>query len=432
MTLIGLRGAVGLATLAVVAGSLVPTFAASSAAADGAPAHNPRGQFLGVLPSRNNAANPSVATSPHLNTLVTYHGGPVQHSSAVYAIFWKPPGATFPAGYAVKVAQYFTDVAHDSFTAGNPYGSDTGYFDGSGVTRRFVSYSVTAKAAIVDTLPYPANGCPNYPLLDGTTSTKCLTNAQIVTKIKSVITAHAFPTGLASQYFLFLPQGVATCFTATSLASGGCYDPSSAQGYCAYHSFSGTGAQAVLYADMQYAAVTGCDSGQSPQGNAADAVINGISHEHQETMTDPLGTAWYDINGAEIADKCAFTFGLPLGFNSFGQFNEVINTHDYWLQEIWSNRAQACVQRNTFHQPTASFTFAPAAPLHGTPVAFHSTSHSGDGTALTYRWTFPTGAISTVPSPTFTFPTAGAQNVTLVVFDTHGDQSKVTRTVTVH
>src|SRR5690242_16269544 len=38
---------------------------------------------------------------------VTYHGGPVQHSSAVYPIFWAPSGYSFPANYQGTISQYF-------------------------------------------------------------------------------------------------------------------------------------------------------------------------------------------------------------------------------------------------------------------------------------------------------------------------------------
>ena len=447
------RVSAGLALLAVagfVAAAAVPMMAAPGTGAAAIPAeHNPHGRFLGVVPSVSGAppaaphASGPNATGPHAsaptgaiahpndNSPVTYHGGPVQHSSNVYAIFWKPAAFTIPAGYAATVVKYFTDVAHDSYHAANPYGSDTQYYDMAGTVKNFVSYAVTYKSVFVDTKAYPANGCPNYELDDGTMSKRCFTDTQLVNEIKSVVAAHALPKGIANEYFLFTPQGVASCFAA--LAAGGCYDPFSYAGFCAYHSFSGTGAQAVLYANMAYADVTGCASGQSPENNAAaDSTINVVSHEHQETITDPLGTAWYDVNGDEIADKCIFTFGAALGTNSFGQYNEVINTHDYWLQEVWSNRATACVQRNTYPQPTASFTFTPTAPAHGATVTFHSTSHSGDGTALKFHWSFPNGTVSTVANPTFKFAAVGTYSVSLLVYDTHGDQARITHPVTVH
>ena len=116
--------------------------------------------------------------------------------------------------------------------------------------------------------------------------------------------------GLGVEYFLFTPQSVATCQTAHALASGGCYDPLRYNGYCAYHSNIGVVAPFTLYANMGFANLRGCTTGISPNANpAADAVINIVSHEQNETMTDPLGNAWYDSNGYEDGDKCETSYG---------------------------------------------------------------------------------------------------------------------------
>ena len=166
------------------------------------------------------------------------------------------------------------------------------------------------------------------------------------------------PTGLGTEYFLFTGPKVASCFDANSLNSGGCYDPKNipAGGFCAYH-FNTNTSPTRLYADMPYDALTGCNfMSQSPNGDKADPTLNFLSHEHNETITDPLGTGWFDSSNNENGDECDFVFGNQLGNNGFGAFNQVINTHDYWLQEEWSNRTNSCQQRNTFVQPTANFS----------------------------------------------------------------------------
>jgi hypothetical protein len=56
-----------------------------------------------------------------------------------------------------------------------------------------------------------------------------------------------------------------------------------------------------------------------------------VTHETREAVTDPTGTAWYDINGAEADDKCAWS---PPPF--FG-------TGGYGYQYEWSNKAGACI-----------------------------------------------------------------------------------------
>jgi hypothetical protein len=363
---------------------------------------------------------------------VAYHGGPVEHSSAVFAVFWAPAGYAFPSGYTSLVARYFTDVAHDSYLASNVYAVPTQYYNGSGSSKRFESYSVAFKSVVVDTQAYPKNGCKNYTLDDGSTSTACLTHAQIEKKLKAVIAAKNFPTGLGTNYFLFTPQGVASCAKANTLSSGGCYNPLQYNGYCAYHSHLGSGANAVIYADLPYAALAGCTSGESPNGNAADAVLNNVAHEHNESMADPLGNAWYDSNGHEIADKCHLMFGSPRGSTGFGQYNQFINGNPYWLQELWSNRAGACVQRNTFPQPSASFTYKPSRPTHGKKVVFASSVKESGESKFTFKWTFPDGGSSTVKNPTHVFHGfVFSGPVTLVVTDPHGGQTRTVRFITV-
>ena len=64
-------------------------------------------------------------------------------------------------------------------------------------------------------------------------------------------------------------------------------------------------------------------------------------------------------------------------------------------------------------------------------VRFTSTAHDSDDTTFTYRWTFPNGSVSTLANPTYAFGTAGTKTVTLIVFDPHGDQVRVARTITV-
>jgi hypothetical protein len=247
-----------------------------------------------------------------------------------------------------------------------------------------------------------------------------------------IVASHNIPTGLGTQIFLFTPQGVASCTKKSSLAGGGCYNPLQYDGYCAFHSRYGSGSKAVLYAYMPYNALPGCASGQSPNGNPADAVLNNVAHEHMETMTDPLGTGWYDAAGREIADKCHQKFGKALGSTATGHYNQVINGHGYWIQTVWSNRAKACVQRNTFSHPVVSFTYSPSSPAQGKKVTFKSSVKQAGTSQWTYRWTFPDGGTSTAANPTRVFKSFifGGQ-VALVVADGKGNQTRFTRAITV-
>ena len=110
----------------------------------------------------------------------------------------------------------------------NVYSVPTQYYNGSASAKKFESYNVALKAVVVDTKPYPKSGCANYTLGDGTKSKVCLTKAQIQKKLKAVIADKHFPTGLGTNYFLFTPQGVASCKT-KALATGGLLQPVAVQ-----------------------------------------------------------------------------------------------------------------------------------------------------------------------------------------------------------
>jgi hypothetical protein len=409
----------------------VPVSAASGSGASGSVVGG-SGRLLGVDSAAVSVVRPSVVVP------VTYHGGPVLHSSGVFAIFWVPGSYAFPTGYESTISQFFTDVAHDSFLASNVFGVDTQYYDVTGGVKRFVSYSVVDRGSNVDTAPFPKSGCPNYTLSSGSKSTVCLTDTQVRREIRSVISAHHLPTGLGNDYFVFTPPGVATCETSASAfaAAHNCFDPIEQNGYCSYHSYFGSGNQTVLYAPFAYEAPTSlCTSGESPNGTVADSVVNHVAHEENETITDPLGTGWYDSAGNEIADKCQSAWGTTLGTVGGGPdraYNQVINGHGYWLQDLWSNRTQACEQRNTYPQPAVSFTYTPTDPAHDKKVTFRSTVSEPATTTFTYRWTFPNGTTATTPNPTRTFTKPVFVGiVTLIVTDPNGDQTRTVKAITV-
>jgi hypothetical protein len=105
--------------------------------------------------------------------------------------------------------------------------------------------------------------------------------------------------------------------------------------YCAYHSFGMCGAAAVQFAFFwNLDGDSGCDpqdtSGLHSQGLAALANVTG--HELSEARSDPANPgAWYDENGQEDGDKCAWTLGVPLVTFS--------DSTQWKVQGEWSNQA---------------------------------------------------------------------------------------------
>jgi PKD repeat protein len=406
--------AIGCATLAIAAGL-----------AQANPASGKKlGHFRGVVTAADSAGaalhGRLFARAAGPNNM-NYYGGPVMHSDANYSIYWEPAGHSTTSNYKNVIDTYFSNVAAASSAISNDYSVATQYYDGSGP----IAYQVSFGKRIVDTNPYPVSGCVS-------SGVPCLTDAQMQTELNRVISTNGLPRGLGTEYFIFTPSGVATCFDSTSLdcSSGGAnFD------YCAYHSSMGSGSSTTLYAIQPYAYVSGCNSGQSPNGDGADSTINVTSHENIETITDPLGNAWFDSSGQEIGDKCAWNFGSALGGSPGAQYNEQISSGNYWLQQEWSNASSGCAQRMSSTGgggPTAGFTFSPSVPRARQTVRFDGSSTTDPSASISrYLWTFGDGRSATGEFPTHAYRYDGTYTVTLKVTDASGKTSSVSHNVTV-
>jgi hypothetical protein len=237
------------------------------------------------------------------------------------------------SAYESTINQYFTDVAAASVAGAtdNVYSVATQY---SGI-----QYSETFGGSYVDGNPFPTKGA----CLDGYDK-YCVTNAQLQTEIGRVIAKNHWPTlSQSTLYVIFTPANTGACIY------GGVADdsnPCTTNVFCAYHSVSGKGFIYAVEPDAAAVVGGGCDTGQAPVGNGADATLNTISHEQNEAITDPFGDAWYsdDAHEPENGDLCAYDFGAPLGTTLAGQYyNQVINSHDYFLQLEYSNQDGGCV-----------------------------------------------------------------------------------------
>ena len=120
--------------------------------------------------------------------------------------------------------------------------------------------------------------------------------------------------------------------------------PRGNNGFCAYHSYGycggvpGTPVQIAFFFDLD--GDLGCDpgdtSGLHSQGLAA--LANMTAHEISDTRSDPASPfAWYDANGDENGDKCAWTFNVPSV--TFYPNSQTPNTTMWKLQGEWSNAA---------------------------------------------------------------------------------------------
>src|SRR5271157_5818488 len=133
-----------------------------------------------------------------------YNGGPVMTSNTNYPVYWQPAKApAYPAGYQAGIDRYFEDLAHDSGLSTNVDSVAAQYNDAAG---EFALYESHFGKALIDTHPYPENGCKKAAI--------CLTDGQIREELERFVTEQGLPTDLAHEYFVLTPPGVEGCFQA--------------------------------------------------------------------------------------------------------------------------------------------------------------------------------------------------------------------------
>ncbi|MDQ2728050.1 MAG: hypothetical protein M3Y91_09365 [Actinomycetota bacterium] len=267
---------------------------------------------------------------------LVYSGGPVMGTAAttgevtVTPIFWAPGGpSAFPAGYTALVDRYLGDVAAASGASSNVYSTDTEYYQSVNGQNSTIHYLIHAGSEQDDTTAYPASQCKVNPGMQA-----CIDDPQLQAELGTYLAAHSLPTDMAHLYPVFFPPNIAT-----GDGSGGL----SLTTYCGYHSLFNVGTQPVVYANEPYLP-DGCGASQSPNNSLpADAGVDTLSHEINESITDPNpNSGWADSAGNENGDQCSSDFGDVLGSTdpahaSTTGYNQVINGDKYYTQEEFSN-----------------------------------------------------------------------------------------------
>ncbi len=382
---------------------------------------------LPVRTSQNHAG----ATALGSGSTLDYFGGPVMPSNTNYAVYWQPPGApAYPSDYETGLDQYFRDIAHDSGRATNVDSVSAQYGDSFG---NFANYTSAFGGALHDSNAYPSDVCLSAPV--------CITDAQLTAELSSFIDANHLPRDLEHEYFLFTPPGVEVCQddAGTSCSVNAFPNPL----FCAYHGYS-LSQPTFIYSVDPYDVGTRCEDGNHPNGRSSDGELaGGVSHEHNESITDPTVSSWLDyVNGLdtgyEVGDKCQWgpISGSPLGTAPNGSpYNQVINGHPYWYQEEWSNRDQQCMQRLSPRdgRNTAQFESQPQGGSAMTFDASQSTAPRG-GVAY-YSWQFndsyPTFSQVRTTNPFIyhTFPVSGRFLVALTVVGRDGTSIGTARVI---
>ncbi|MDQ6804610.1 MAG: PKD domain-containing protein [Actinomycetota bacterium] len=478
------KGAFSRSAAALAAALLAALVLASSAGA--LVVKLPDGQALGITP-RVGVAPASIpgahAATTHPNVVdngnVVYQGGPVVHSSAPYLIFWDPSSA-IPAPAKTLMKRYFTDVAHDGGLASNVYGVLRQYSDQTGTAD--YQQTFTPAQAIVDTHAYPTPDTTNCIDNAPADESACITDTQLQSELTRLIATQGLPTdGLAGVselvpgapiYFIVTPGDVNLCAQGPSKGKpkGDCADNL----FCAYHSSYRDGANNVLYSPIPLinALVTDppnhlnpkfCQGDnnaavQKPNGDGGDVALKYLSHEDSETITDPLGTGWFNsASGNEVGDNCNFWNGgqadvttgnepnafLPTLGGSVSPilFDQLINGNQYYIQSEWSNGNVDCAMQPAASTLTPSFTVPSGIVAAGGPVGFDPAATSSSGGYSSIGWSFGDGATTFASTATtgslaptsvsHIYAATGTYTVTLSVVDTHGNVATATHTVSV-
>jgi hypothetical protein len=262
---------------------------------------------------------------------LTYADGPVMVSGVHnYVVLWDPGtlqnGAAtgYSAKYASLAMQWFKDQPQSPL-----YANANQYYQVVGTKKSYIIANTAAPKLLTDTNPFPTGQC-THP----TTGTNCITDANLTAELTAFLTAHALKGGLNNEYFVLTPYGEGSCFEAA------CAHPSYTY-YCAYHSDTVLATKPLIYANMPYPTDPSGPScfggaGQTfPSGDVnADALVNVMSHEQYESVTDPEPlSGWADAALNEIGDVCAWQFGPT--FASGGDLQ--INGHPYSTQSEGDN-----------------------------------------------------------------------------------------------
>ena len=181
----------------------------------------------------------------------------------------------------------------------------------------------TTKAKAVPSLRWVTNTAVTAP-----TATS-VSDANVATDINSFISTHPtiVPAGTSPIYIYIGAKS-------TRLTSG------FGTKYCGWHTYGTTSSlknvQYIAIQDFTSTYYNACSAQLVSPNNSVslDAMASVLTHEIDETITDPFLNAWYDSVGSENADKCAWTFGTTSTVGT-AKYNVTLGSIKYLIQQNW-------------------------------------------------------------------------------------------------
>jgi hypothetical protein len=243
---------------------------------------------------------------PPVNNDINYHNGPVMLGTVNIYYIWY---GDWNGNSAVDL---LTEEAEN--IGGTPwFNINTTYYSGAGRKLKHVSNSVAYKGSTTDDYSHG----------------KSLSDDDVFEIVTDAITSGRLPKDANGVYFVLTAADV-------DETSGFC------SSYCGWHYYGSFAKAAIKYAFIGNSDRCPNDCTRlrfhSPNDNiGGDGMASVIAHELSEAVTDPLLTAWYDKDGEENADKCAFTFGDLYSTPNGSGANVRFGSRDYLIQRNWVN-----------------------------------------------------------------------------------------------
>jgi hypothetical protein len=322
-----------------------------------------------------------------------YHGGPVQGDPELYLLFW---------------GSWWKSNCSD--TQGNGSADETylyDYYHGMGSSADNVSPIASQYG--------DANGThPTFPTVAGqafiTWNADCTDPPQSATDAQLAAEAASYASFLQSSGFTIDNNTQILVISPSGTNPGGGFGSQ----YCAYHNWTQMSDGTFLsWTNLPYIPDAGGNCGANIIQNGFDgwSIVGG--HEYMESVSDPFvnspspGSAWYDDQGFEIGDKCAWTGLFTETLGSWGTFAQ---------QPEWDNSTSSCqpVDRISVNNPGNQTTTA------GTGVSLQINGSSTESNPLTFSASgLPAGlSISASGLISGTPTTPGVSSVTVTATDT--------------
>jgi len=296
------------------------------------PFGNPNAVPAGIQPP---AGSTAPATSP-----ISYHTGPVMTSLSKVVVIWygnwnQSNSSDTPVGQQIiRDALYgLSQVISGSSTYTNYAGITT-----TATSSQLSNYYQTDKSSVTQV---SAETIEEHP--QPTSSTyggKTLTDAYVLKLVKTYASANGASPDPNAIYLVLSSSDIAESSGFLSR-------------YCGWHTYATVGTTPVKYAFIgnPKKRLSSCSyqTTASPNNNpGVDAMTSVIAHELMEAVTDPQLNAWYNANGQENGDMCAWTFGSNQTLLANGSYYNVTlptsstSSGNYLLQRALASTNSAC------------------------------------------------------------------------------------------